>query len=70
MIQEVSKRFLSCTREVNDMFGHPKNVVYDKGIKVFDSKDRDSRLLEKEELLIISIFTAIVLAALLIVYVL
>jgi len=56
--------------EVSDMFGHPKNIVYDKGMKVFDSKDRESRLLEKEEFLIISIFTAIVLAALLVVYVL
>jgi len=52
------------------MFGHSKNVVYDKGMKVFESKDRDSRLLEKEEFLIISIFAAIVLAALLIAYVL
>jgi len=52
------------------MFGHPKNVVYDKGMKVFESKDPDSRLLEKEEFLIISIFTAIVLGVLLIAYVL
>jgi len=56
--------------EVSNMFGHSKNIVYDKGMKVFDSKDSESRLLEKEELLIISIFTAIVLAALLVVYVL
>jgi len=56
--------------EVSDMFGHPKNVVYDKGMKVFESKDPDSRLLEKEEFLIISIFTAIVLGVLLIAYVL
>jgi len=51
------------------MLGHPKNVMYDKGMKVFDDRDSDTRLLEKEELLIISVFTAIVLGALLIAYI-
>ncbi len=50
------------------MFGHPKNVVYDKGMKVFDDRDHDVRLLEIEEVVIIGIFTAIVGAALLIAY--
>ncbi len=50
------------------MFGHSKDVVYDKGMKTFES-DRDSRLLEKEEMGIIGIFTAIVLAALVMAYV-
>ncbi len=52
------------------MFGHPKNVVYDKGMKVFDARDPDTKLLETEEIVVISIFTAIVALALLIVYVL
>ncbi len=51
------------------MFGHSKDVVYDKGMKVFDDRDKDTRLLEKEEVGIIGIFTAIVVAALIIAYV-
>jgi len=52
------------------MFGHPKDVLYDKDMKVFDDRDRDTRLLETEEIIIIGVFTAIVFSALLIAYVL
>lgn len=52
------------------MLGHPKDVVYDKEMKGFESRNRDSRLLEAEEIVIIGIFTAIVFAALLISYIL
>ncbi len=51
------------------MFGHSKDVMYDKNMKVFDDSDSEARLLEKEEWGVIGIFTAVVLAALIVAYV-
>ncbi|MFQ5480151.1 MAG: hypothetical protein ACE5DW_02635 [Thermodesulfobacteriota bacterium] len=52
------------------MRNHREKVVYDKGVKHVAEKGPALRLLEKEEVGIILIFTAIMIAALLITYVL
>jgi len=71
MIQEETeqKKSKPLSRRCVIMFEHPKDVLYNKGMEVFDDKDHDTRLLETEEVVIIGIFTAIVLVALLMVYV-
>jgi len=51
------------------MPSHIKKIVYNKGIKGSNKRIYPENLLEKEELGIIAIFTAIVIVALLITYV-
>ncbi len=52
------------------MLGHLKKTIYNKEMKISAERDYSTRLLDKEELGIILIFTVIVMAALLITYVL
>ncbi len=56
--------------EVRRMLSHPEKVISDKEIKGSVENDHTVKLLEKEELGIIFIFTAIVIAALLLTYIL
>lgn len=50
------------------MLDHLKKAIYDKGIKGPMESEHTSRLLEKEEVAIIAVFTAIVIVALLVTY--